>query len=358
MTTSLPIVRASSMTLASKCPAAIAGEGTQIDSFDPTSTTGSDVHRAITLMLQGKPLPELTAETEKLATLGKDWVTNWLRPKYPRHLWRNEWALEAGNFRGTLDLGGRVNCAGDAEPGIVVDFKNTYRDDDHSAQLITYAYLLLESDPYMQSVTVYVPMLRLGKADQALELPRDWVMLWIREFTVNTLRHPEIFRPGEWCSRCKRKATCPALRDLNRQTVEVFADRGFEGMLTRDTLPDIRMRVKLVKEAIKCFEDFQTETILEQGPISLGEGKLLKAFEIKKDIIGLSRALPLLQEIFGSDADIEKFVTVGKTAMLEAIGSKAPKGMKGKAQAAFMNKLEAAGAVSHKTETRIVESKD
>lgn len=354
----LPVIRASSMKLASNCAASVAGDGVQIDSYDQTAGPSTDGHRAISLAIQGKPVPELDAGTESLVELATAWVEKWLKPTFPGSRWLAELPLMKAPFTGTLDLAGITTFADGHTQGVVVDWKNTWRDDDHTAQLLAYAWLLLQSDSDMKSVIIIVPMLRLGKADPPREFSREWVESWEREFERNTLSHPEIFRPGEWCSRCRRKMTCPALLEMNRQTVDVLASPGFEGMLTRETLPDLRVRVKLVKEAIALFEGFQRETIMEKGPLKLPNGKLLKAVERNIDVIGLRAAWPILQEAFPDDGDIEKVVTVGKTKLLELIGARAPKGMKGKSQDTFMERLDAAGAVSVKHEVAIMEIKD
>jgi hypothetical protein len=341
MKTSLPVLRASSMTLAAKCAASIAPADVAIDSFDPTATTGGDIHRAITLALQGKEAAEVSADVEIVSQLAVDWVRNWLLPKYPRHQWRSELSLHATlggvEIRGTMDNAG-VSPMLDEE-GVVVDWKATYRDDDHTAQVLTYAWLLLENNPFMPKVTVIVPMLRLGKADPPLVLPRDWVMIWMKEFEHNTLRHPEIFRPGEWCTRCHRKMECPALKQMNQQTAEVLSERGFEKILSRQTLPDLRVRVKLLEDAINCFKAYQREEIIENGPLSLGNGKLLKATQRKLDVIGLQAAWPLLQKEF-SDVDMETFIGISKTKMLDVIGKRAPARLEGQAARGIHGRIE------------------
>ena len=352
-TTALVQYRASSLKLAANCPASLAPAGVQVDSFDPTATTGTDGHLAISLALQALPYPTLDAETEKLVELACAWVGNWLKPTYPAFAWHYEMHLAHGSLSGTMDLMG-LEVEGQGANAVIVDWKATFREDDHTVQLLIYCVLLFIECPWLKSITVLIPMLRLGRAEQPRTYSREWVEAWFEEFQRNTLNHPEIYRPGEWCTRCRRKVECPALTQMMQETVEVFAADSTGKSLSRATLPALRTRVNLVKDFIKMFEDWQRETIINDGPLPLDNGKVLKAIDRNIDVIDVQKGWGIITGTF-ADSDLPKFITVGKTAMLKLIGDAAPRGMKGKNQDAFMLKLEEAGAVSQKKEQAIME---
>lgn len=348
----LPIIRAHALTLASNCPASIAGDGLNIDSVDPTAARGVDIHRAIALGVEGKELPDLSAEDEEIVALGVEWVKNWLWVKYPKMSWLFNAALDHAPLSGSLDL------LGMAPPeAVVVDFKATFRDDDHTPQLMGYSWLVCCEHPAVERVTSIVPLLRLGKAEAPVTHTKDWILGWMHDFTRNNINSPGTYRPGEWCRKCKRKHDCPALRRMLLDTAMVFSSQEFEGHLTRGNLPALWMRWKLIKEAGALLEEYRRTTVLEEGPIDIGNGKMFKAQEYEVDRIKLRAAWSLLQEQFPDDADIEAFVDIGKTKMLGIIGNRAARGMKGKEQNAFMDKLLRAGAVEKIQQIKVAEVK-
>ncbi len=350
------MIRASSFPLAVLCAASTDKPGVQVDTFDPTATAGQDIHRAIAIRLEGGETPNLPYDVERLVDLAVTWCKEWLFPTYPGLTWRHNEELRAAPVSGTLDLNGRHE---ERKVAVLVDFKGTYRDDDHTAQMMAYAWLLFCLCDWLEQVVVIVPKLRLGVADTAPDgnpfiYSRKWVTDWMKEFSKNTLAHPEIFRPGEWCSRCKRKFECPALRTYNRETVDVLADPKFEGHLVRQIIPSMRPRVKLLEESIKLYKGFEREAVLDGGPIDLGTGKKLVLAEENHRQVIPHKAWALLQTKF-TDEEMESFLEIGVTKLEEAISAKAPKGKKAAIVRTFMDDLKTAGAVGSHTVKKIKE---
>jgi CRISPR/Cas system-associated exonuclease Cas4 (RecB family) len=334
-------IRASSMRLAVLCPAsATSPREVLVDSFDATAVDGSDVHRAISMRIKGAQHPpfegENAAENEKMVELALDWFNANIRILYESVV--TECRLTADFLSGTLDV-----LAIRSTKAVVVDWKTTYREDDHSAQLYSYAYLVFSNYSHIDEVEIFTAYLR-GEGVLRKVLTRDWIMAWAEEVKHNILGHADLYRTGEHCLRCQRRIGCPAVREINRQTIAELEAGGEQLALTRERVASLRPRVKLVEKVIKAFDEFVRNDVIANGPIPTVEGKELRAVQMNFDHIDIVKAWPILQTEF-TDAEMSEFVEVGKTAMLKAIAAKTAKG-KGKAQDAFMSRLRSTGAVN------------
>jgi hypothetical protein len=342
MTTSLPILRASSMKMAVECPASVAAKRpVLVDAFDETSIDGSDVHRAIALQLRSKPCPPFTgdtaAENEAMVELAIDWYHAHIQPFYPVVTFEER--LTHAPIAGTIDV---LAISADGRKAVVADWKTTYREDDHTAQLAAYAYLVFMECPLVEEVVIYTAYLR-GEGIHDKVLYRNWVIQWMEEFQQNTLSHPEIHRVGEHCLRCVRRIGCKALVETNRQTAATLMEISQGRELMREVVGTLRPHVKLLEAVIEDFNKFIQRSVIESGPIETSPGKEIRALPIKTDHVQLLPAWEILQQNF-TDAEMGEFVEVRKSAMLKLIGDRTPKG-KGKAQEAFIERLRSAGAV-------------
>jgi hypothetical protein len=335
-------VRASSIPLAVLCAASLS-DGLKVDFSDETGTTGNEVHRALAMRLRGEPSPELDVEGEAMVALGLEWVKQTFKGQGTTEL-----AVSDEFGSGTIDLSYKVGALAD-----VADFKTGFRDDNHWPQIYRYAHLYFQKHPDVQIINLHIVWLRKEGVDFK-QVTRAWIFAWWEEFVRNTLNHPDVFSPGDHCSRCRRRVDCPALGAMNRQTALAFSDGPASLSLTREKIAELRPKVKLIEQVIKAFDAAVRAEVLEGGPIPLGDGKELRAVTINKDTIQIQQSLEILQAHF-TDSEINEFVTIGKTKMLEAIGAKVAKG-KGKAQDALMAKLEAAGAVQKHSSIQIREA--
>ena len=345
MSVTLPIVRASSMPLACSCPASINGDGVQVDSFDPTATDGVEVHRAIAMALRGEEYPPFdginAGENEDMVALALAYAK-----REGLDSCETELHIEAPPFAATLDLYGPWTND-DAD---VVDWKTTHREDDHEAQIIAQCACVFARYPERKVIIAHTVYLRNEGAIKK-RYTRAWVKQWADEFIRNTLQHPEIYRPGEWCGRCKRKFSCEALRAQRREIAEMILGAG-AGMLTRDNVPEIRTKAKMLRDILDIMDGMIRTEVLEHGPIPMGDGKELRALDVNTDRINLRRSWEILTAKF-TDEELSAFLQVHKTPMVKMIEAAAPRGQKSKASAAFMETLKAAGAVTTETSQQV-----
>ncbi len=341
------LIRASSMSLLANCPAAAVTDGVQIDSYDPTATEGTEIHRAIALAIRGEDYPlfmgDGAAEAEDMVKLALAYVE---REKLGDA--QTETHIEAPPFAATLDL-----LLVDGTVGIVTEWKSTHREDDHTAQILAQAACALARHADLNAIDSRVVYLR-GEGEVRHVYTRAWVEAWVEEFKRNTLDHPEVYRPGEWCGRCRRKTSCPALAELNRSTALALADPKFTQALTRESVAALRPRVKLLASVIDQYDKWVRAEVLANGPISLGGGKVLGKLEMHIDKIDLIAAYPLLAETFSTE-DLRAIIEVHKTAMLTRVADGAAKGQKTAAKDGFMAQLRALGAVETVTTYQVRE---
>ncbi len=340
------------MPLAVLCAASMDHPGgeIQIDQHDDTANVSQDIHRAIAMELQGKPRPELDGESERLIDKAVDWFKH-------DHISSQQYAaafehhIEVGNHCGTLD----VYIRRFAKFATVIDWKLTYRDDNHEAQLISYAWLLFASDVEIEEVEIYTVFLRLGHHDSKI-LTRDWVMSWMEEFIRNNYAHRDIFSAGEHCSRCTRFASCPALKELNKSTALTLATiETPESLdLTVEQASALWPRVRLLEKTIDHFRNFVKDYVKAVGPIDLPNGKQLRTVPIKRDTIHALPAWELLAEKF-TDEEMDAIIHIPKGALEEAIAKKAAPRCKGKDKETFMAALWQAKAVTREEEIQVKE---
>jgi hypothetical protein len=334
------------MPLCANCPASISGEGVQVDSFDPTATDGVEVHRAIALALRGKEYPAFegvnAGENEDMLALALAYVRaqSWGKCDV-----KTEVHIDAPPFSATLDLLCEIGDVAN-----LADFKTTYREDNHEAQILAQAFCAFHKYPHLQAADTHVVFLR-NEGVIRKRYTREWVGAWAEEFIHNTLSYPEIYRPGDWCGRCRRKIECPALKAQRRAFAEMLLTNG-TGIMNRDNVPEIRTKGKLIRDLLDTMNDMIRDEVLAHGAIPMGDGKELAAIEINPDEIHILKAWNILQAEF-TDEQMASFVEVGKTKLLDLIKAEAPRGQKTKAAEAFMEALRAAGAVTQKQQVQV-----
>jgi hypothetical protein len=350
------MIRASSVTLACKCNASTAaGDEVRVDLHDPTADTGTEVHRAIALRLQGKPVEPFAGinagENEDMVELALAWFQTGILagPHKPLTI-ETEVSIRATSVSGTLD----VLVLHSLKRAAVIDWKTTYRDDDHTPQVMAYAWLAFQRQPELEVVDVWVAYLRREGADHKM-VTREYAESWMNEFERNTLEHPDVFTPGEHCGRCPRQLGCPALVAMNRQTAITLLDTAGQQIVSREGLAALKPRVAMIEAAIKAYKDILRAEVLTNGPIPTTEGKQLAKLTKHIDHIHPFRGWAILQAEF-SDEEIARFLVVKKTEMLTVIGDRTAKG-KAKEQERIMESLRAAGAVSVDKQVEVREVK-
>jgi hypothetical protein len=157
------------------------------------------------------------------------------------------------------------------------------------------------------------------------------------------------YNPGGHCIYCPRQACCPGLNaELAQVTTAVdLVEEWIEPM------PD-QLKVRLWERTgtAQAFLE-KARTVLKAqveaaGGTIQGDGKALMLKDRTKQTINARPAWPVLAKALTED-ELADCVTIGKTAVLDAVGAKASRGQKKYAKEAIVKALEDAGAIETTT---------
>lgn len=253
---------------------------------------------------------------------------------------------------GDEELSGHADVLERGEERIVgLDWKSGYVERHHEPQVKGYAALSMDGAGV--PVTFFIVYLRLGFFETYTWTAGELAVF--RSDIAEAAFSPDpVFHPGEQCTFCPRRFTCPGRMAMVRRTALEVTDEEYQ-VLSPDRLLDLHRRVKAVAKSIDDWDRWIREYIRINGSIQI-DGRVLGFVEENRDTIDPITAWPVLSATF-TDEEIAGFITIGKSKMLDAAGEKAPPRGKGKYQAALMQQLEDIGAVTKKTIQKLMEKK-
>ena len=117
------------------------------------------------------------------------------------------------------------------------------------------------------------------------------------------------------------------------------------------TLGALHERARALKGALERY-DAALRIALQDGPIAMPDGRRLELRERQIERIKPREAWGIIEGAIGLDAMAEA-ITISKTEIMRAVGDLAPRGQKGRAQAALAQALRDAGAIETETQTRV-----
>lgn len=243
-----------------------------------------------------------------------------------------------------------------------LDWKSGYKQPDYYAQLMGYATLLVATYPSVRTVKASIVWLRDWSQETVL-ITADDVLAWEDELYVRVVQWDGKYSAGEHCQFCPRFAACPARQALVRSALlEVEPSLAGQAADRAVVMPRIvelyrTGKLHLAKQILDRVEAIIRQDIQVNGPLSLGNGRELALVPEPRDMIEPLKAWPILSGYL-SQEELAGCVKIGKTAMLDAIGDKAPKGRKAKAKEQVMAELTAAEAVKKETIYKLRERKE
>jgi len=161
---------------------------------------------------------------------------------------------------------------------------------------------------------------------------------------------------GAHCMFCRRHASCKAraleLRSGYRlMLVDVEDDKHDLDVVSGETFATAWEMSKLIPNVVEQWRARIKERIRTTGPIDMGNGKVLDVVErnIAAEIDTVEAAKVLKAGFAFSDDDVLSVCKIGKKDMEDLIGSRAPRGQKGKAKQAVVEALKEKGALVPRT---------
>lgn len=356
--------RCSSLPMGLKCAGAVnipPGE-TQIDSVSGAADQGNVVHSIAGQIVVDSEFPADWAETCQLYGLTKEQQNDvqfmsyaaldfWkLYSQYfPRPLVEKRLVRSFFSKRGRMVLTGHTDVISFGPSVVILDWKSTRLDLDYTPQMLGYAWLALPKAKG-GNITTIVVFLRDRTADVRSWRPKE-VKAFFDRFKEEVVEWDGLtYRPGAHCAYCRRFHSCSARHDMIRAVVTGLDLWTAEGR-DRDVLAladKVDQYEKAGAIALLC-ERFREQTralVIQNGGAILGrDGRRLVAELQTRDSFDSEMVLSELSERY-SVAEMASFVTVRKGDLLKLVTRAAPRGHKGEAREAFMQKLRDAGAVS------------
>jgi len=252
------------------------------------------------------------------------------------------------------ELTGHMDIAGwyanEPDTLVVIDWKSGRVEGDYSDQLLAYAYLLSWKYPEAQSFKIVTAWLRDNRApvkDVSLAVLADFEKRLIEAASSSE------YHPGEVCVNCNLRYECEAQTSLTRTSVEgMLAIGQKEGQeITPALVMSTYPRFKMVEKICKDFDKAVRNLVETNGPMSIGDGRVLGFKEEERKTIALN--LDVLQQHLSMDT-INEIVTVGKTKLMTAVKDIAPPRQGAAMCKVVMEQLEEAGAVTTKTIRKLV----
>lgn len=355
-------LRASSLPMAFRCAGSLMREADHIDgkvhavpASGEEASLGTAVHEVLRDVVRADvdELPDLmeyanrwAVDADDLAMLARFGLKAWreLRQYFPSPM--TEVELSCGD-RTSWELTGHLDvyAPGDQSAGII-DWKSGRLDVDSYHQMAAYARLSA-SDCKAESFICPVVYLREGNY-RVFRFTREDLSVWQERLVNEVVQWDSTYRPGEQCRFCARQLSCPARSALVQQSARDLAEfQQAGGPLTHADILSLYRRAKVVSSAVEHFDKWLRQQIEAAGPIVTEEASL-ELSEQDRDQIKPLEAWPMLSQKL-DEQELAACVKIGKTALLDAIGAKAPPRGKGKAKAELMEELRAAGAVDVKT---------
>ena len=358
-------IRASSAPLAFLCPGSlrsVEGEVRVSMSSEP-ARRGSGIHFMLSRMVNQSSEEGESAKTvslkygvdeEELSRLVSYGQHAWtaLAEYFPNPVTEQELKCSTDDF----ELTGHIDLIsmGDGWANFL-DYKSGWKQPDYFDQMMAYCLLIFETYPEVQEVRATLVWLREWTRDTVLITRKD-AEEWVAEFLNEVVYWNGLYSAGSHCSFCPRFTTCPARQALVRSAVQ-----DIEAI---ETEPTILSAVTLYREGkLSVMKRIltQVETMIRAhleavGPIDLGNGRELALVPEPRDKIEPLAAWPIISEALTNE-ELAPAIKIGKTALLDAVADKAPRGRKGKVKAELMEALKAAEAVVSDTIWKQVERK-
>ena len=365
------------------CPAALRDPAIGIRSDSERSRVGRAVHELLADMLRQDtetrlgPIPdpwpyaarhEVSAdEVEYLGWRG--WrIWEQVRPTLEVIAIEEPCALDiTADVRlvGTADLLARVvdDSVLNAGMPVVNDWKSGWKQLGAWDQLLGYALLAHERLGYPPMVKVMLSWLRY-----------DFQVLDIQASTLDELRrriiwaaeHPNIYNPSEeTCGDCKRGHECPAREALVRSSITALQRVDAAPPADPRQIAALHDKAKMLEKMLDRFYVAEKATVKEHGGVlDMGDGRELVLTEVDRGDIDLAAGVSALCAAFGCDLPelVDKLtaaISVSKSELMSLLTSdlKPRSREKGKRRKALLDSLEAAGAIVHSTQERLVPRK-
>jgi hypothetical protein len=340
------VKRISSLPTFLECPSSELPAKYPYDPISDVADMGNAGHLALCQHVLGQnvDLNQIAAQykvsVDELEAIFRSGTAAWLQLKHHFPAPMTEVALVGKGIKGHSDV-----VHADPERIVVLDWKTNRVKRDYRAQVTGYAAAAVEKYgmPETESVHTIIVWLRFGEYD-IHSVSADDIRILYDDIEAATKEVGRRYGPGATCTYCRRQLECGARTRYLQSAAKAIAPLATVE-LNADLLPRFYDQAKLLKKALAHYDQALKLYLKEHGPAADGNGAILELAETKRDKIVGHTAWPILREAGFTDDDFAYVMSMGKTKILEIVGTNAAKGHGAKMKARLMAKLRDAGAV-------------
>jgi hypothetical protein len=354
-------LRCSSLPLAFRCPGSVrTDEGILIDTYHEAATDGTDVHRLLASHPEGDAPKDLVNELSDDARIcyytgAKMWrehISAWMPDGFPEVFFEADEIFfnEEGERLPGDELEGHVDrMAAPEESVVILDWKNGRKDISHKDQGFGYAFKSLRRYKSQKFATVHFAWTRTQELE-SYTVTRERAYAWAREVRERVINWDGVYHPGDHCQGCKRRSSCPAHAEMNRQSLSVVGSPSLDlATMPGPEMATLYRRLAPLLSQIEGLQEAIRTEVRTRGEVDDGAGSVLHYVEqsAPREVDAL-KAWPVLTEHL-TDEELAGCVKVSIGDVETAVAAKAT-GKRGAKKAAIeevQKALDAVGAVKH-----------
>jgi hypothetical protein len=233
------------------------------------------------------------------------------------------------------------------DEAIVADWKTGYLDDDYADQLMGYSAITL-GNLKIERVVTYVLWVRTGEIEQrtVTRAQSDEWLATLHNHVSDTSTH----RPGSHCRGCPRWGECEAATRHYQEATAILLGRSLPALDDASAVELYQAAAKVESQARLVREHLRAQ-VTERGPITSGGTTLTLATEERRSV-DAAKAWDILCDALG--ARTSEAVKISLSEACDIIASRTERGQKKAAIQAFVESLDAAGAISKNVITKLV----
>ena len=365
-------IRCSALPRIMACPASAQPPKIKIDGDSEPARMGTAVHevlaQVVTEGLDAVPNLEPTikkyrVDRDELRMLAWFGLNTWQSIRAETRVVAVEEHLESEEFSGLTVTGSPDVICAHEDTIVVVDFKSGWIERNYEDQLMGYLFLAAQHYPSYTGYKRICVWLRTSEVDTVNVAPQeldDWA-----ERLAERVQQTETYDPSPpACEFCPRAHECTARRVMIEAAMKDMCALVDGGGQRPETLAEVYPFKKLIDGVLKMY-DGMLKTVLKEGPLPVGDGRMISLEDVQRDYLYLDRIakplmvefgckdLPDLIETLGPDA-----VTVPKKTIQDIAGMAAFKGEKGQAKKEIIENLRHADAIVTRTSPRLTLKKE
>lgn len=357
-----PMLRASGMPLAFKCPGSLVPPSIPIAEDGYEAAVGTAVH-AVLRSLAEKGDVEWHRIPDVAAAHGVEADDVLMLVRMARVLWPSlaeSFANAQTEVPLIVDLGDGVTLSGHADLLSLhdtiargADWKTGRSDGDYGAQMRAYAALIMLENPQLVEVTFTVVWIREGEIEN-YTMDSTGLSAWLTELRSRVIAWDGVYHPGKHCRYCPRSHECDARNALVRADIAALRDKGLAdrmdstlSLMRPEQIIELHRQAESVLDNATRVRAAIKAHVIARGDI-LGSGTRLTITTQQRRELLPEKAWPLLEDAGFESADFVACIDLHISRVEKTIATKAGRGKGASAVRALTSQLEAAGAINVK----------